>query len=339
MKVPQKGKAIQRAGNVLYVCKLCLYRSQNTYLARQFITDLQEDQACLKAEEDASNNADDVIGIASVDITAMKVKATRTEPNAILSRALATPNAGKTDEAAYKSIIGTISAPAQKHALSSKTLNNAPSLVLKQKTPTFKQQEPLQLTLRPQLQEQARRASSRAESIEEIFGEESTKDIFGTTNVNQNVPRKRLTGTTTSSPNKNVENDDPSGLFYSEEEPFNDPKQLEQVESGKVETIEIVSEGDQVFNSPGVLSEGADLEEDTQFRIGDEEYNDSVDVDHINDDSDNDGEDCEDHDDETEQDAQSLGISPPSSDLEDQNNDVKAVEHDNQSNEKRAKGL
>ena len=77
---------------------------------------------------------------------------------------------------------------------------------------------------------------------------------------------------------------------------------------------------------------------DTQFRIGDEEYNDSVDVDHINDDSDNDGEDCEDHDDETEQDAQSLGISPPSSDLEDQNNDVKAVEQDNPSNEKRAKG-
>jgi hypothetical protein len=211
-------------------------------------------------------------------------------------------------------------------------------------TPTFKQQKPLQLTPRPQLQEQARRASSRAESIEEIFGEESTKDIFGTTNVNQNVPRKRLTGTTTSSPNKNVENDDPSGLFYNEEEPFNEPKQLKQVESGNVETIEIVSEGDQVFNSPGVLSEGADLEEDssfvdTQFGIGDEEYNDSEDVDHINDDSNNDGEDCEDHDDETEQDAQSLGISPPSSDLEDQNNDVKAVENDNQSNEKRAKGL
>ena len=163
MKIPQKGKAIQREGNVLYVCKLCLYRSQNTYLARQFITDLQEDQACLKAEEDASNNADnDVIGIATVDISAMKVKATRTEHNASRSRTLVTPNAGKTDEAAYKSIIGTISAPAQKHALSSKTLNNIPSLVLKQKTPTFKQQKPLQLTPRPQLQEQARGASSRA---------------------------------------------------------------------------------------------------------------------------------------------------------------------------------
>ena len=125
MKIPQKGKAIQREGNVIYFCKLCLYRSQNTYLARQFITDLQEDQACLKAEEDASNNAVDVIDIASVDITAMKVKSTRTEPNATRSRTLATPNAGKTDEAAYKSIIGTISAPAQKHALSSKALNNA----------------------------------------------------------------------------------------------------------------------------------------------------------------------------------------------------------------------
>ena len=77
---------------------------------------------------------------------------------------------------------------------------------------------------------------------------------------------------------------------------------------------------------------------DTQLRIGDEEYNDSEDVDHINDDSNNDGEDCEDHDDETEQDAQSLGITSPSSDLEEQNNDVKTVEPGNQSNQKRSKG-
>ena len=171
----------------------------------------------------------------------MKVKSTRAEPNATRSRTLATPNAGKTDEAAYKSIIGTISDPAQKHALSSKALNNTPSLALKQKPLTFKQQKPLQLTPKPQLQEQARRASSRAESIEEIFGEESTEDIFGTTNVNHKVPRKRLNGTTTSSHTQNVANDDPSGIFSSGEEPFEEPKQQKQVESSNVETIEVVS--------------------------------------------------------------------------------------------------
>ena len=108
----------------------------------------------------------------------------------------------------------------QKHAVSSKTLGTIPSLVLKPKTPTFKQQKPLQLTPRPQLQEQARGASSRAEFIEDIFRAESTEDIFGTTNVNHNVPRKRLNGTTTSSPSQNVANYDPSGIFSSGEEPF-----------------------------------------------------------------------------------------------------------------------
>ena len=51
MKTPQKGITIQRKGNVLYFCQLCVLRSQNSYLARQFISDLQDDQACLKATE------------------------------------------------------------------------------------------------------------------------------------------------------------------------------------------------------------------------------------------------------------------------------------------------
>ena len=148
MKTPQKGTTIQRSGNVLYVCQLCLLRSQNSYLARQFITDLQEDQACLKATEEASNN-DEVIGIASVDIAAMKMKSARPEPNGTRSRTLAQPNAGKTDEDAYKSIVGTISDTAQKHALSSKAINNALPLAIKQKPHTFKQQKPLKLSPKP----------------------------------------------------------------------------------------------------------------------------------------------------------------------------------------------
>ena len=40
----------------------------------------------------------------------------------------------------------------------------------------------------------------------------------------------------------------------------------------------------------------------------------------------------------TEQDAQSLGITTPSSDFEEENNDEKNVEPDNKSNERRAKG-
>ena len=157
------------------------------------------------------------------------------------------------------------------------------------------------------------------------------------------MPRKRLNGTTTSSPSQNVANDDPSGIFSSGEEPFKEPKQQKQVESSNVETIEVVSEGDEFFNSPGVLSESADLEEDssfvdTQFRIGDEEYDDTEDVDNNNDDNNNDEEDCDDHEDVTEQDAQSLGITTPSSDFEEENNDEKNVEPDNKSNERRAKG-
>ena len=83
---------------------------------------------------------------------------------------------------------------------------------------------------------------------------------------------------------------------------------------------------------------------DTQFCLGDMVNYESADVDHINDDvsdiiDDNeDSDDFEDHDGENQQDAQSLGISTPPSDMEDLTNDEKAVETDNQSSDKRAKG-
>ena len=152
-------------------------------ILKQFITDLQDDQACLKATEEASNNVDEVIGIASVDIAAMKMKSTRPEPNGTRSRTLAQPNAGKTDKDAYKSIVGTISDTAQKHALSSKAINNALPLAIKQKPHTFKQQKPLKLSPKPHLLEQARKTSARPESIEEIFGEEFTEGTFVTTKI------------------------------------------------------------------------------------------------------------------------------------------------------------
>ena len=87
---------------------------------------------------------------------------------------------------------------------------------------------------KPHLLEQAKKTSARSESIEEIFGDEFPEDTFVTTNALHKLPRKRLPGIATSSPNNN---DDPSDPFYIEEEPFNDPTKQEKADNGEVETI------------------------------------------------------------------------------------------------------
>ena len=105
----------------------------------------------------------------------MKTKAVRHEPNGTNSRTLALPNAGKTDEDAYKSIVGKLSGTAQKHGL--------PLVKLKQKSITSKPPKPLQLSPKPNLLEQAKKSSTRSESIDEIFGEEVPEDTSVTTNA------------------------------------------------------------------------------------------------------------------------------------------------------------
>ena len=162
----------------------------------------------------------------------MKTKSARPEPNGTRSRTLAQPNAGKTDEDAYKSIVGTISDTAQKHALSSKAINNGlPLAKQKQKPNTSKQQKPIKLSPKPHLLEQAKKTSTRSESIEEIFGDEVPEDTFVTTNALHKLPRKRLPGIATSSP---INNDDLSDPFYIEEEPANDTTKQVKADNGKV---------------------------------------------------------------------------------------------------------
>ena len=49
-------KMVKRDDRSLFLCKLCILRSQNPYLTRKLLDDLRETDAAKHAEDDAANN-------------------------------------------------------------------------------------------------------------------------------------------------------------------------------------------------------------------------------------------------------------------------------------------
>ena len=49
-------KMVKRDDRSLFLCKLCILRSQNPYLARKLLDDLRETDAAKHTEDDAANN-------------------------------------------------------------------------------------------------------------------------------------------------------------------------------------------------------------------------------------------------------------------------------------------